>query len=624
MKLLQNGPSQTVNLSGIGSGAVEEVQALTVTATSDNPGLIPNPTLTYTSPNAVGKLIYQPIAGATGKATITVTVKDDGGVLNGGQDTFSRQFLVDVTRVDNKAPEVQIVSPQDGSISTVDSPINLVAEASDPDGTISKVEFFQNNNQLIGTAASNPYQVTVNNLSEGKYTFYAKATDNSGLSSVSTPVSISVLGERRDVAVIKVSLDPKLDILTQYISEVQLSGQQESLTWKIFERSDISFEVLARYRVVVWNDPHPASKISKNEIGLLKRLLQSGVTVYSIGPKLATAADGLDATDKTDWRSIVNISSIGKTAEMGQVELIGEEDHGPILDGMYGTVEAFKTSGTVDGATATASADSSGKSAGCDVYVSFPSVSLPDSALARRFSQLIPLAENGDEFSIEERKKVFKNAICWLLDCNRCAVINLTLLTEETLIEPAVPQAGEQFVLKLQFTQNAECPATGVRVKVEAPPGLTVLGATTEQGEVSHGATEANFSLGRLGVHKVVPVELKLRSEIGGIVTNNITFYANGLTSTSIVAFHHETVYTISGDSVPMISADRDVTGNVRLKVGGQLGATYVIEKSVAIAGNGQIQWAALKEFQLVVSEYVHVHVIDATTTSAMFRVRKK
>jgi probable HAF family extracellular repeat protein len=624
VKLLQNGPSQTVNLSGIGSGAVDEVQALTVTATSDNPGLIASPSVAYTSPNEVGSLSYQPIAGATGKATITVTVKDDGGVLNGGQDTFSRQFLVDVTRVDNKAPEVQIVSPQDGSITTVDSPISLVAEANDSDGTISKVEFFQTNNQLIGTAASNPYQVTVNNLSEGKYTFYAKATDNSGLSSVSTPVSISVVGERRDVAVIKVSLDPKLDILTQYISEVQLSGQQESLTWKTFERSDISFEVLARYRVVVWNDPHPASKISNNEIGLLKRLLQSGVTVYSIGPKLATAADGLDAADKTDWRSIVNLNAIGKAAEMGQVELIGEEDHGPILDGMYGTVEAFKTFGTVDGATATASADSSGKSAGCDVYVSFPSVSLPDSALARRFSQLIPLAENGDEFSIEERKKVFKNAICWLLDCNRCAVINLTLLTEETLIEPAVPQAGEQFVLKLQFTQNAECPATGVRVKVEAPPGLTVLGATTEQGEVSHGATEANFSLGRLGVHKVVPVELKLRSEIGGIVTNNITFYANGLTSTSIVAFHHETVYTISGDSVPMISADRDVTGNVRLKVGGQLGATYVIEKSVAIAGNGQIQWAALKEFQLVVSEYVHVHVIDATTSSAMFRVRKR
>jgi hypothetical protein len=42
---------------------------------------------------------YKPVAGATGKATITTTVKDDGGVLNGGQDTFSRQFMVTVSPI---------------------------------------------------------------------------------------------------------------------------------------------------------------------------------------------------------------------------------------------------------------------------------------------------------------------------------------------------------------------------------------------------------------------------------------------------------------------------------------------------------------------------------------------
>jgi hypothetical protein len=291
---------------------------------------------------------------------------------------------------------------------------------------------------------------------------------------------------------------------------------------------------------------------------------------------------------------------------------------------MYGTVAAFKTSGTVDSASATTLADSSGKSGGSDVYVAFPSVSLPDSTQTRRFSQIVSLSENGDETSIEERKKIFKNAICWLLDCNRCAVINLTILTEETQVEPLVPKTGEIFSLKLQFTQNAECPATGVRAKFEAPVGVIVVGATTEQGEVTFGGNEANFSLGRLGVHKVVPVELKLRSQIGGLITNNLTFYANGLTSTSIVAFHHETEFTISGESTPMIAADRDVSGNVRLRVSGQVGIAYVIEKSTTIAGNGQIQWSALKEIELASPEHVHIHVIEASTSSMMFRVRKK
>ncbi|MDW8308642.1 MAG: fibronectin type III domain-containing protein, partial [Verrucomicrobiales bacterium] len=42
---------QTVTLTGISSGHSNEVQTLTVTATSSNPALIPNPTVSYTSPN---------------------------------------------------------------------------------------------------------------------------------------------------------------------------------------------------------------------------------------------------------------------------------------------------------------------------------------------------------------------------------------------------------------------------------------------------------------------------------------------------------------------------------------------------------------------------------------------
>ena len=74
----------------------------------------------------------------------------------------------------------------------------------------------------------------------------------------------------------------------------------------------------------------------------------------------------------------------------------------------------------------------------------------------------------------------------------------------------------------------------------------------------------------------------------------------------------------------PTINADRDVAGNVRLRMSGQNGITYILEKTTATTGNGPIQWSALKEFQLAAPEYVHLYIIDAATTSAMFRVRKK
>ena len=95
---------QTVSLSGIGLGAANEGnQTLTVTASSSNTALIPDPTVTYTSPNATGTLSYIPAANANGTATITVAAQDDGGTANGGDDSFQTTFIVTVTPV-NDAP----------------------------------------------------------------------------------------------------------------------------------------------------------------------------------------------------------------------------------------------------------------------------------------------------------------------------------------------------------------------------------------------------------------------------------------------------------------------------------------------------------------------------------------
>jgi len=57
----------------------------------------------YTNPNTTGSLSFTPVANISGSATITVTVKDNGGTANGGVDTFVMTFLVTVNSV-NDAP----------------------------------------------------------------------------------------------------------------------------------------------------------------------------------------------------------------------------------------------------------------------------------------------------------------------------------------------------------------------------------------------------------------------------------------------------------------------------------------------------------------------------------------
>ena len=104
-----NSPPQIIALTGISDGD-DGTQVVTITATSNNPALIPNPSITYTNQNPTGTLTFQPVPGRSGTALITVTVMDDGNTLNGGQNTATASFTVTISP--NNAPTIDpIINP---------------------------------------------------------------------------------------------------------------------------------------------------------------------------------------------------------------------------------------------------------------------------------------------------------------------------------------------------------------------------------------------------------------------------------------------------------------------------------------------------------------------------------
>jgi hypothetical protein len=89
--------TRSIALTGISTGAANESDALTITAVSDNPSLIPNPTVEYLSPGATGSLAVKPAANRNGSAMVTVVVSD-GQALNA---TVTRSFTINVSPVNN-------------------------------------------------------------------------------------------------------------------------------------------------------------------------------------------------------------------------------------------------------------------------------------------------------------------------------------------------------------------------------------------------------------------------------------------------------------------------------------------------------------------------------------------
>jgi hypothetical protein len=102
LTIAENSGLQTVALTGISSGSADEIQTLSVTAVSSVPSLIPNPTVTYTSPASTGTLTFTPVANRNGTTTISVFVND-------GLVVVSRTFQVTVTPV-NTLPAISSIA----------------------------------------------------------------------------------------------------------------------------------------------------------------------------------------------------------------------------------------------------------------------------------------------------------------------------------------------------------------------------------------------------------------------------------------------------------------------------------------------------------------------------------
>lgn len=93
----------------------------------------------------------------------------------------------------NKPPVVSITNPTNGASFAAPAKITVTANASDSDGSVTRVEFYSGTN-LVGTATTSPYTVTTANLSAGSYSLTAKAIDDAGAATISAAVVVQVTG----------------------------------------------------------------------------------------------------------------------------------------------------------------------------------------------------------------------------------------------------------------------------------------------------------------------------------------------------------------------------------------------------------------------------------------------
>lgn len=136
-----------------------------------------------------------------GTYALTAKATDDKGAV--GVSLVS-SITVSNAPPPNKAPTVSIVSPANKSTFTAPASIQIQATATDSDGTVKKVEFY-NGAKLIDSVTTAPYNLTWNSVGVGTYSVTAKAYDNAGAVTTSKADTLIVNAIPNKLPTIKIS-----------------------------------------------------------------------------------------------------------------------------------------------------------------------------------------------------------------------------------------------------------------------------------------------------------------------------------------------------------------------------------------------------------------------------------
>jgi Galactose oxidase-like, Early set domain/Bacterial Ig domain len=134
---------------------------------------------------------YSIVWSGVGAGTYTLTARATDDL---GYTSTSSPSTVTVLAA-NKPPTAAITSPADGTIFAWKPTITVTATASDPDGSVSKVEFLDGTTVLAQKTIA-PYSYTWRNVPSGSHVLRVRATDNTGAATTSAPVGITVRPKR--------------------------------------------------------------------------------------------------------------------------------------------------------------------------------------------------------------------------------------------------------------------------------------------------------------------------------------------------------------------------------------------------------------------------------------------
>lgn len=518
----------------------------------------------------------------------------------------------DVPPPTNAPPSATIVTPRTLDVLPAEQAVRIEANATDPDGLVSRVEFYANGS-LIGTDTAAPFQLEWGSGVPGDHLLRVRAFDRDGAMTESEAVRIALAQACGRVAIVTRNLPGETQPLREFLFEL---GQPS----EVFESATAHADRLSTFDLVIWHDGGQRG-LNTTNVQMLNALADAGVPLYFIGDQLveSSADPDLDLVSQADWIQLTQLRPGPAADPVPRVTLTSDDlpfSVEPILrGGKVGDVSDFDypfssslgTRSEPDGEWIL------GRAGIRDVLVALPRDL--EVGQERRLTQAFQVTVGGNDASKLQRKRLFQNAVWWLLDCQHCANLNLVPFVH---IDPAPTPGSDPWLVTIQVHPTGACEALDVHVSCELPPQLRFVQATAERGtwDANPDTGIVHFALGRLRNGIDETLRILVRPVRSGLA--NVRVSLTSLNEAAGAWDDNESTASLLVQGPPGLNILLRTPTGLELEVQGQPGVPYRVESAPSPVG----PWTEILPI-LLAPESTSTRVpIETTPSPRFFRVR--
>lgn len=545
-----------------------------------------------------------------GAYTLSAVATDAGG-LSATSAPVAVRLVEPVVVTNNLPPVVALLSPGDLQIITPGQPFILQADAADPDGPGPGVEFIVDDT-VVGSAASPPYRWTWTFPTPGEHRIQARAVDNHGASTLSDTRRVAVAESCGRTAIIATVQDDEIRKLREYLFELGLPAT-------VYDRATVETNDLAGHDLVIWHDGGLPG-VTPADLHHLESVTAAGTPLYVIGEHLVESLGNLDSLQQARWLRLVLIRPGPPGAIPDRVDI--QEDAvfssaaAIVRSGKVGDVQSFDYpfSNPVSSRPEPGRETVLATAGGADVLVALSADDLIPPA--RRVSQAFLVARGGTGASRTERKRLFQNAVWWLLRCSLCSNLNVAV---EASFAPASDTPTDDLLVNIRIPASGACAALGVHATCTLSDHLRAVSTETDRGIafIEPDGRSVRFQLGSLASADFATLQVRVRPVRSGDAGAEIRVESLNEGPGALGDNLARLVTAVAGP--PSLTIIRRAAASIDLAVQGTPGNTLRIESSPSLNGPWRDTWTITPEQP---ETFIHVRVLPEDAPR-FFRIQR-